>query len=139
MKVELIDGSYHEVDSSELAFKLAASIGLKDAVRKANPLILEPVMKVDISVPNEFMGAVIGDISSRRGRIAELGDRNGFKYIVGHIPLDEMFGYTTHLRSATQGRGYFSMEFLHYAPVPQHIYETLMKNREKTATEVLYG
>jgi elongation factor G len=139
MKVELIDGSYHEVDSSELAFKLAASIGLKDAVRKANPLILEPVMKVDISVPNEFMGVVIGDVSSRRGRIAELGDRNGFKYIVGHIPLDEMFGYTTHLRSATQGRGYFSMEFLHYAPVPQHVYETLMKNREKTATEVLYG
>ena len=139
MKVELIDGSYHDVDSSELAFKLAASIGLKDAVRKANPLILEPVMKVDISVPNEFMGPVIGDVSSRRGRIAELGDRNGFKYIVAHIPLDEMFGYTTHLRSATQGRGYFSMEFFHYAPVPQHIYETLMKNREKTATEVLYG
>ena len=139
MKVELMDGSYHEVDSSELAFKLAASIGLKDAVKKANPLILEPVMKVDISVPNEFMGTVIGDISSRRGRIAELGDRNGFKYIVAHIPLEEMFGYTTHLRSATQGRGYFSMEFFHYTPVPQHIYETLMKNREKTATEVLYG
>ena len=139
MKVELIDGSYHDVDSSELAFKLAASIGLKDAVRKANPLILEPVMKVDISVPNEYMGTVIGDVSSRRGRIAELGDRNGFKYIVAHIPLDEMFGYTTHLRSATQGRGYFSMEFFHYAPVPQAVYETLMKNREKTATEVLYG
>ncbi len=139
IKVELMDGSYHEVDSSELAFKLAASIGLKDAVRKANPLILEPVMKVDISVPNEFMGTVIGDVSSRRGRIAELGERNGFKYIVAHIPLDEMFGYTTHLRSATQGRGYFSMEFFHYAPVPQHIYETLMKNREKTVTEVLYG
>ena len=139
MKVELIDGSYHEVDSSELAFKLAASIGLKDAVRKANPVILEPVMKVDISIPNEFMGSVIGDISQRRGRIAELGDRNGFKYILAYIPLEEMFGYTTHLRSATQGRGYFSMEFFHYTPVPQHIYATLMKNREKTVTEVLYG
>jgi len=139
MKVELIDGSYHEVDSSELAFKLAASMGLKDAVRKANPVILEPIMKVDISIPNEFLGVVIGDISSRRGRIAELGDRNGFKYIIAHIPLDEMFGYTTHLRSATQGRGNFSMEFFHYTPVPQHIYETLMKNREKNVTEVLYG
>ncbi|MCX5811534.1 MAG: elongation factor G [Proteobacteria bacterium] len=139
MKVELIDGSYHEVDSSELAFKLAASIGLKDAVRKANPVILEPIMKVDISIPNEFLGVVIGDISSRRGRIAELGDKNGFKYIIAHIPLDEMFGYTTHLRSATQGRGNFSMEFFHYTPVPQHIYETLIKNREKNVTEVLYG
>jgi elongation factor G len=139
MKVELIDGSYHEVDSSELAFKLAASMGLKDAVRKANPVILEPIMKVDISIPNDFLGIVIGDISSRRGRIAELGDKNGFKYIIAHMPLDEMFGYTTRLRSATQGRGNFSMEFFHYTPVPQYIYETLMKNREKNVTEVLYG
>ncbi|HEY3278862.1 MAG TPA: elongation factor G [Syntrophorhabdaceae bacterium] len=139
IKVELTDGSYHDVDSSELAFKLAASLGLKQAVHKANPVILEPIMKVDINVPPDCMGTVIGDVSSRRGRIAELGDRNDFKYIVAHIPLDQMFGYTTHLRSATQGRGYFSMEFFHYTPVPGHIYETLMKNREKTVTEVLYG
>ncbi len=139
IKVELIDGSYHEVDSSELAFKLAASMALKDAVKKANPVILEPIMKVDISIPNEFLGVVIGDVTSRRGRIAELGERNNFKYIIAHIPLEEMFGYTTHLRSGTQGRGNFSMEFLHYAPVPQHIYESLMKNREKNVTEVLYG
>jgi elongation factor G len=139
IKVELVDGSYHDVDSSELAFKLAASLGLKNGVHKANPVILEPIMKVDINVPPDCMGTVIGDISSRRGRIAELGDRNDFKYIVGYIPLDQMFGYTTHLRSATQGRGYFTMEFFHYAPVPGHIYENLMKNREKTVTEVLYG
>jgi elongation factor G len=140
IKVELIDGSFHEVDSSELAFKLAASIGLKDAVLKANPVILEPVMKVDINIPADCLGPVIGDISSRRGRIAELGDRNDFKYIVAYIPLEEMFGYTTHLRSVTQGRGYYSMEFFHYTPVPAHIYENLInKNREKTVTEVLYG
>ena len=140
IKVELIDGSFHEVDSSELAFKLAASIGLKDAVLKANPVILEPVMKVDINIPADCLGPVIGDISSRRGRIAELGDRNDFKYIVAYIPLEEMFGYTTHLRSVTQGRGYYSMEFFHYTPVPAHMYENLInKNREKTVTEVLYG
>ncbi len=139
IKVELVDGSYHDVDSSELAFKLAASMGLKNGVHKANPVILEPIMKVDINVPPDCMGTVIGDVSARRGRIAELGDRNDFKYIVAHIPLDQMFGYTTHLRSATQGRGYFTMEFFHYAPVPGHIYENLLKNREKTVTEVLYG
>ncbi len=139
VKVELIDGSYHDVDSSELAFKLAGSIALKDAVLKANAELLEPVMKVDINVPLENLGTVIGDVTSRRGRIAELGDRNDFKYIVAHIPLEEMFGYTTHLRSDTQGRGYFSMEFLHYAPVPTHVYESLAKNREKTVREALYG
>jgi elongation factor G len=139
IKVELVDGSFHEVDSSEIAFKLAASIGLKDGITKANPVILEPIMKVDINVPGDCLGTVIGDVSSRRGRIAELGDRNDFKYVVAHIPLDEMFGYTTHLRSVTQGRGYYTMEFFHYTPVPQHIFESLLKNREKTGTEVLYG
>ena len=139
VKVELVDGSYHEVDSSELAFKLAGSLGLKDGVTKANPVILEPIMKVDINVPSDCLGNVIGDLSARRGRIAELGDRNEFKYVVAHIPLDEMFGYTTHLRNATQGRGYYTMEFFHYTPIPQHIFENLKKNREKTVTEVLYG
>jgi elongation factor G len=139
LKVELVDGSYHEVDSSELAFKLAASMGLKDGVRKANPIILEPIMKVDINIPGEFLGVVVGDISSRRGRISEIGDRNGFKVITSHIPLEEMFGYTTNIRSMTQGRGYFTMEFFQYAPVPSHILEGLLKNREKRVTEVLYG
>jgi elongation factor G len=137
--VELVDGSYHEVDSSELAFKLAASFGLKDAIAKAHPVILEPVMKVDINIPVESMGNVIGDITSRRGRVAELGDRNGFKYILAYIPLDEMFGYTTELRSMTQGRGYYNMELFHYNPLPTHIYENLIRNREKSVTEVLYG
>ncbi len=139
IKVELVDGSYHDVDSSELAFKLAASFGLKDAIAKAHPVILEPVMKVDINVPIEAMGVTIGDITSRRGRVAELGDKNGFKYILAYLPLDEMFGYTTQLRSMTQGRGFFNMELFHYHPVPHHIYQNLMKNREKSVTEVQYG
>ena len=139
IKVELVDGSYHDVDSSELAFKLAASIGLKDAIHKAHPVILEPIMKVDINVPVDSMGTVIGDVTSRRGRVAELGDKNGFKYILAYIPLEEMFGYTTSLRSVTQGRGFFNMELFHYHPVPHHIHEKLMKNREKSVTEVQYG
>lgn len=139
IKIELVDGSYHEVDSSELAFKLAASFALKDGVAKANAIILEPIMKVDVNVPADCLGVVVGDISSRRGRIAELGERNGFKSITAYLPLETMFGYTTHLRSSTQGRGYFTMEFYHYAPVPAHIREELTKNREKRVTEVLYG
>ena len=140
IKVDLVDGSYHEVDSSELAFRLAASIGVKEAVRKANPIILEPVMKVDLTVPAEYLGAVVGDISSRRGRIAEIEDKNEVKAVEAHLPLGEMFGYTTRLRSITQGRGNFNMEFFHYAPTPASIVEDLMKkNREKTVTEALYG
>ncbi len=139
IKVDLVDGSYHEVDSSELAFKLAASIGVKEAVKKANPIILEPVMKVDLTLPAEYLGAVVGDISSRRGRIAEIDDRNELKSVQAHLPLGEMFGYATRLRSITQGRGNYSMEFFHYAPVPASIADDLMKNREKTATEALYG
>jgi len=139
IKVDLVDGSYHEVDSSELAFKLAASIGVKEAVRKANPIILEPVMKVDLTVPTDYLGAVVGDISSRRGRIAEIDERNEVKCVQAHLPLGEMFGYTTRLRSITQGRGSFHMEFFHYAPTPASIVEDLMKNREKTVTEALYG
>jgi elongation factor G len=139
VKVDLLDGSYHEVDSSEMAFKFAGSIAVKEAVRKANGIILEPVMKVDLNVPPEYMGAVIGDISARRGRVTEIDDRNDVKYIQAHLPLGEMFGYTTRLRSITQGRGFYHMEFFHYAPTPTYIFESLMKNREKTVTEALYG
>ncbi|MGD0229298.1 MAG: elongation factor G [Syntrophorhabdales bacterium] len=139
IKVDLVDGSYHEVDSSDLAFKLAASIAVKAAVRKANPIILEPVMKVDLSMPPDYLGAVVGDISARRGRIADIDDRNEAKCVQAHLPLGEMFGYTTRLRSITQGRGYYNMEFSHYAPTPAAIVEDLMKNREKTVTEALYG
>lgn len=138
IKVELVDGSYHDVDSSELAFKMAGSLAIKEAVSKANPVILEPIMKVDIHSPQEAMGAVIGDATSRRGRVLEVGERNGFKHILSHIPLDEMFGYTTQLRSLTQGRGYSSMEFFQYHPVPLNILENL-KRKDKFATEVQYG
>jgi len=139
IKVELLDGSYHEVDSSELAFKMAGSIALKEGMKRSNPILLEPVMKVDVNIPNEFLGSVVGDLSSRRGKIAEIGDRNGFKLITAFIPLEEMFGYTTNLRSITQGRGNHTMEFFRYAPVPQNIFDNLKKNREKIQTEVLYG
>jgi elongation factor G len=139
IKVDLIDGSYHEVDSSELAFKLAASMAFKDAVRKANPIVLEPVMKVDVNVLPDHLGSVVGDIASRRGRVSAIDDRNDAKYIVGYVPLGEMFGYATNLRSMTQGRGYYHMEFFHYAPAPVHIFEALKKTREKTVTEALYG
>ena len=138
VKVELVDGSYHDVDSSELAFKMAGSIAVKEAVHRANPVVLEPIMKVDIHSPQEAMGAVIGDATSRRGRVLEVDERNGFKHILAHIPLDEMFGYTTQLRSLTQGRGYSSMEFFHYHPVPSNILENL-KRKDKFATEVQYG
>jgi elongation factor G len=139
IKVELVDGSYHEVDSSELAFKLAASMAFKEAVRKANPIVLEPVMKVDVNVPADHLGPVVGDIASRRGRVSAIDDRNDAKYIVAYVPLGEMFGYATNLRSMTQGRGYYHMEFFHYAPAPAHIFEALKKTREKTVTEALYG
>ncbi|MCX8110473.1 MAG: elongation factor G [Syntrophorhabdaceae bacterium] len=139
IKVELLDGSYHEVDSSELAFKLAGSIAVKEGIKRSNPILLEPVMKVDVNTPNEFLGSVVGDLSSRRGKIAEIGDRNGYKTITAYVPLEEMFGYTTNLRSITQGRGNHTMEFFHYAPVPQGIFENILKEREKIQTEVLYG
>ena len=119
VKVDLVDGSYHEVDSSELAFKLAASIAVKEAVRRANPIVLEPVMKVDLNMPPEYVGAVVGDISARRGRIADITERNEVKYVQAYLPLGEMFGYTTRLRSITQGRGYYTMEFFHYAADPR--------------------
>jgi elongation factor G len=139
IKVDLIDGSYHDVDSSELAFKLAASIAVKEAVRKANPIVLEPVMKVDVNMPPDYLGSVVGDLSARRGRISSMDERNDAKYVIAYVPLGEMFGYATNLRSMTQGRGYYTMEFFHYAPTPAHIYEALKKGREKTVTEALYG
>jgi elongation factor G len=117
--VRLYDGSYHEVDSSEIAFKIAASMAFKDAVRHASPVILEPIMSVEAVVPEEFMGTVIGDLSSRRGRIIGTELRGGMQAIKAEVPLAEMFGYATHLRSMTEGRGTFTMEFSHYAGVPE--------------------
>ena len=126
LKVILIDGSYHEVDSSEMAFKIAGSIGFKEGCRKAQPILLEPYMKVEVVVPEEYMGDVIGDINSRRGRIDGMEGRAGAQVVRAFVPLADMFGYSTDLRSKTQGRGNYSMEFDHYAEVPRNIAETIV-------------
>ncbi len=132
IKVELYDGSYHDVDSSEVAFKIAGSMALQDAVKKAAPVILEPVMKVVVVTPEEFMGDVIGDLNSKRGRIDSMIDLNpGIKEITAFVPLGEMFGYTTNLRSSTQGRASSSMELDHYADVPGNVAETIIAKSAK--------
>jgi len=128
-KVELYDGSYHDVDSSEMAFKLAASMAFKEAVKKADPVILEPMMKVEVEVPEEYMGDVIGDINRRRGQVNSMEDRHGLKIVNAFVPLAEMFGYSTDLRSMTQGRGTYAMEFDHYEEVPANIAQEIMKER----------
>jgi elongation factor G len=128
LKITLFDGSFHEVDSSEMAFKLAASIGFKEGVHKGNPILLEPMMKVEVVVPEEYLGDVMGQINSRRGLIQGMDVRAGnAQAIRAMVPLAEMFGYATQLRSATQGRGVFSMEFDHYAPVAQSVAEEILK------------
>ena len=131
IKVELYDGSYHEVDSSEMAFKIAGSMALKDALRKANPVILEPIMKVVVIVPETYMGDVIGDLNSRRGQIQGMEARNGVEEIRAMVPLSEMFGYATDLRSKTQGRGQYTMEPSHYSEVPKSVAEDIMSKRAK--------
>jgi len=133
IKATLYDGSYHEVDSSEMAFKIAGSMAFKEAMRKGNPVLLEPIEKVDVTVPEEYMGDVIGDLNSRRGRIEGMEARNGVQVIHGFVPLAEMFGYATDLRSKTQGRGVYSMEFHHYEPVPKSIQDKVVAgSRSKT-------
>ena len=131
VKVELYDGSYHEVDSSEMAFKIAGSMAIKEACRKANPVILEPIMKVVVTVPGEYMGDVIGDLSSRRGEIQGMEDRNGVKQINAFVPLSEMFGYSSDLRSKSQGRGQYVMEPSHYIQVPKSIADGIISKRAK--------
>ena len=126
VKVALIDGSAHEVDSSEIAFKIAASMALKDGAKKAHAVLLEPVMSVEVVAPEEYMGEVIGNLSSRRGQIQGTEARAGAQIIAAKVPLKEMFGYATDLRSATQGRATYTMQFSHYEPVPQMISEEIM-------------
>lgn len=121
VKVSIFDGSYHDVDSSEIAFKIAASMAFKEGCRKASPLILEPVMAAEVEVPENYMGDVIGDLNSRRGRILQMEPRSGFQVIEAEVPLAEMFGYATQLRSLSQGRATYTMEFSHYEPVPNSI------------------
>ncbi|MBR5273250.1 MAG: elongation factor G [Clostridia bacterium] len=130
-KVTLYDGSYHEVDSSEMAFKIAGSMAFKEAMKKASPILLEPIMKVTVIVPSDYMGDVIGDINSRRGLMQGMESRNGVEQINAFVPLSEMFGYATDLRSKTQGRGQYSMEPSHYAEVPKNISESIISERGK--------
>jgi len=129
VEISLYDGSYHDVDSNEMAFKLAASMGFKEAAREANPAILEPLMKVEVEVPEDYMGDVIGDLNRRRGQVNNMGDRSGNKIVDAFVPLSEMFGYSTDLRSSTQGRATYSMEFDHYEEVPRNVAEEIIKKR----------
>ena len=131
VKVTLYDGSYHEVDSSELAFKIAGSMAFKDAMRKANPTLTEPIMKVVVVVPDDYVGEVIGDITARRGQMTGMEATNGVQTVTAFVPLSEMFGYATSLRSRTQGRGSYSMEPSHFAEVPKSIFDEIVKTRSK--------
>ncbi|MBE5970518.1 MAG: elongation factor G, partial [Lachnospiraceae bacterium] len=131
IKATVFDGSYHEVDSSEMAFHIAGSMAFKEAMQKGNSVLLEPIMKVEVTMPEEYMGDVIGDINSRRGRIEGMEDIGGGKMVKGYVPLSEMFGYSTDLRSRTQGRGNYSMFFERYEQVPKSVQEKIIASRAK--------
>ena len=131
LKATLTDGSYHPVDSSEMAFKIAGSMAFKEGCKRAKSVLVEPIMKVEVTVPEEYMGDVIGDINSRRGRMEGMEARAGMQIIRGFIPLSEMFGYATDLRSKTQGRGTYSMEPSHYEEVPKSVLEAIVATRAK--------
>lgn len=123
--IELYDGSYHEVDSNEMAFKIAGSMAFREAAKKAKPVLLEPIFKIEVTVPEEYMGDVIGDVSQRRGRIEGMEAMSGAQVVRGFVPLSEMFGYATDLRSRTQGRGTYVMQFDHFEKMPDAIVESL--------------
>ena len=131
VEVTLFDGSYHEVDSSENAFKIAGSMAFQSAAKKAKPVLLEPIMKLEVIVPADFFGDTIGDLSARRGRIEETKDRLNLKIIDAKVPLSEMFGYATNLRSLTEGRGNFTMEFERYEEVPQNISQEVIEGKRR--------
>ena len=133
IKVTLLDGSYHEVDSSEMAFKVAGSMAFKDAMKRADPVLLEPIMKVDVTTPDDYMGDVIGDLNSRRGKIEGMDAIAGAQNIHAFVPLSEMFGYATDLRSSTQGRAVYSMQPSHYEPVPKSVQEQIVEGRNPKA------
>jgi elongation factor G len=126
VKITLYDGSYHEVDSNEMAFKIAGSMGFKAGCEKANPVLLEPIMAVEVVVPEDYMGDVIGNLNSRRGHIENMEDRAGVKVVTAKVPLAEMFAYSTSLRGMTQGRGNYSMQFSHYAEAPRNVAEEII-------------
>jgi elongation factor G len=131
VKVTCYDGSYHEVDSSEAAFKIAGSMAFQEAVKRAKPVILEPVMKIEVITPEDFMGEVIGDLNSKRAKVQEMRDRGQMKVVDAFVPLAEMFGYATSLRSMTQGRASYSMEFDHYAEVPKNVEQEIIEGKQK--------
>ena len=131
LRADIYDGSYHEVDSSEMAFHIAGSMAFKDAMAKAAPALLEPIMKVEVTMPEEYMGDVIGDINSRRGRIEGMEDISGGKMVKAFVPLSEMFGYATDLRSKTQGRGNYSMFFDKYEQAPKSVQDKVIASRAK--------
>jgi elongation factor G len=133
IKVTLLDGSYHEVDSSEMAFKIAASMGFKEGTKRANPILLEPLMAIEIITPEEFMGQVVSDLNSRRGKTTKVEYREGTNVIIGEAPLANMFGYATDLRSLTQGRATFTLQFSHYSPVPQSVSEGILSELKRVA------
>jgi len=133
LKATLVDGSYHDVDSSEMAFKIAGSMAIKDAVMKAQPVLLEPMMKVEVEVPENFLGDVMGDLNSRRGQIEGMGSEQGIAKVTAKVPLAEMFGYATDIRSKTQGRGIFAMEFSHYEEVPRNVAEAIIAKSKGNA------
>jgi elongation factor G len=127
--VELFDGSYHEVDSSEMAFKVAGSMALREALRKGHTELLEPLVKVEVVLPEEYLGDVIGSLNARRGKIMDMESRSSAQIVRAEVPLSEMFGYATDLRSATQGRATYTMHFSHYAEVPQHVKEEVVAGK----------
>jgi elongation factor G len=129
VKVTLFDGSYHDVDSNENAFKMAASMGFKDGMRKADPILLEPMMAVEVETPEDYMGDVMGDLSSRRGMIQGMDDSPTGKIIRAEVPLAEMFGYSTVVRSLSQGRASYSMEFKHYTEAPRNVAEAIINKK----------
>jgi len=133
LKATLVDGSYHDVDSSEMAFKIAGSMAIKDAVMKAQPVLLEPMMKVEVEVPENFLGDVMGDLNSRRGQIEGMGSEQGIAKVTAKVPLAQMFGYATDIRSKTQGRGIFAMEFSHYEEVPRNVAEAIIAKSKGNA------
>jgi elongation factor G len=133
LKATLVDGSFHDVDSSEMAFKIAGSMAIKDGVLKASPVLLEPMMKVEVEVPEDFLGDVMGDLNSRRGQIEGMGSEQGIAKVTAKVPLAEMFGYATDIRSKTQGRGIFSMEFSHYDEVPRNVAEAIIAKSKGNA------
>ena len=130
VKATLVDGSFHDVDSSEMAFKIAGSMAFKEAARQARPIILEPIMEVEVVVPSDFLGSVVGDLSSRRGKIGGMTQRGDAQVVAADVPLFEMFGYSTTLRSMSQGRAVYTMQFDHYEEVPKNIAETIITKKK---------